>query len=173
MVQVKQIGVSYLVGKESSHTHTHCLSWVAYLNFLWSGKIICAKLKSQLSFISLFSFEMLSDCVINWLYMRILTLTWENLIYVNFSSVFLVFQCGVSGRSLLASGRVEFSQSDVSFLESWRGWSLVLCPDACWHHREDGYFISSGHAWPICSFLRQRVSGRHQNTVWTGTPQKL
>jgi len=57
---------------------------------------------------------MLSDCVISWLYMHVLTLTWENFISVKFSSVFLVFQCGASGRSLLASGRVEFSSSDGS-----------------------------------------------------------
>jgi hypothetical protein len=55
---------------------------------------------------------MLSDCVISWLYLHVLTLTWENLIFVKFSSFFLVFQCRVSGRSLLASGWVEFNSSD-------------------------------------------------------------
>jgi hypothetical protein len=50
---------------------------------------------------------MLSDCVISWLYMHVLTLTWENFISLKFSSVFLVFQCG-------ASGPVEFSSSDSS-----------------------------------------------------------
>jgi hypothetical protein len=41
-------------------------------------------LYSQLSFISLPSFEMLSDCVISRLYMRVLKLTREKLISVNF-----------------------------------------------------------------------------------------
>jgi len=39
---------------------------------------------SQLSFISLLSIEMLSDCVISGLYMHVLKLTWKILIYVNF-----------------------------------------------------------------------------------------
>jgi len=34
---------------------------------------------------------MLSDCVISWLYMRLLTLTWENLISVNSSQLFWCF----------------------------------------------------------------------------------
>jgi hypothetical protein len=43
---------------------------------------------SQLSFISLFSIEMLSDCVISGLYMRVHKLTWKNLIFVNFPQFF-------------------------------------------------------------------------------------
>lgn len=69
---------------------------------------------------------MLTNCVITWLYIHVLTLTWENLISVKFSSVFLVFQCGASGRSLLAFGRVEFSGLDVTFLESGPGRSFVV-----------------------------------------------
>jgi hypothetical protein len=37
-----------------------------------------------IDFSTLFSIEMLSDCVINGLYMRVLKLTWKNLISVNF-----------------------------------------------------------------------------------------
>jgi len=50
------------------------MSWVAYLNFLSMGKYLCW-LKSELSLISLLSFEMLFDCVISWLYMCVLHLT--------------------------------------------------------------------------------------------------
>jgi hypothetical protein len=77
-----------------------------------------------------------------------------------FFSVFLVFQCGASGRSLLASGQVGFSHSDGSCLESRPGWSLivrtirVLRPDRCWLLRPDSIFISSRRARPVCSFLR-------------------
>jgi hypothetical protein len=57
-----------------------------------SWKVIpCGKWVSTLPFISLLIFEMLSDCVISWLCMRILTLTWENLISVNFSQFFWCF----------------------------------------------------------------------------------
>jgi hypothetical protein len=63
------------------------MSWVVYLNFLCPGKYLCW-LNSQLSFISLLSFEMLFDCVINGLYMRVLKLTWEKLNSTNFSSIF-------------------------------------------------------------------------------------
>jgi len=62
---------------------------------------------SQLSFISLLSIEMLSDCVISGLYMRVLKLTLKNLISVNFFSIFILFQCEASGRSLLTSGRIS------------------------------------------------------------------
>jgi hypothetical protein len=43
-----------------------------------------------------------------------------------FFSVFLMFQCGASGQSLLASGQVGFSRSDGSCLESGPSWSLVV-----------------------------------------------
>jgi hypothetical protein len=78
---------SHTLWDMSSHTHTHCMSWVVYLNFLCPRKYLCW-LYSQLSFISLRSFEMLSDCVINGLYMRVLKMTWEKLNSINFSSVF-------------------------------------------------------------------------------------
>jgi hypothetical protein len=97
----------------SLHTHMHCMSWVVYLNFLCLGKYLCW-LYSQLSFISLPSFEMLSDYVISRLYMRVLKLTWEKLISVKFSLVFLMFQCGASRQSLLGSGRVELIHPDGS-----------------------------------------------------------
>jgi len=71
----------------SLHTHTHCMSCAVYLNFLCLGKCLCW-LNSQLSFISLLSFEMLPDCVISGLYMRVLKLTWEKLNYANISLVF-------------------------------------------------------------------------------------
>jgi hypothetical protein len=87
----------------------HCLSWVIYLNFLCPGRYLCW-LKSQLSFISLLSFEMLSDCVISGLYMRVLKLTWEQIDFYKFSSVLWCFSVeGPDGYS-------------------WRldGWSLVI-----------------------------------------------
>jgi hypothetical protein len=43
-----------------------------------------------------------------------------------FFSFFLVFQCGASGRSLLAFGRVGSSRSDGSFLEFGPSWSHVV-----------------------------------------------
>jgi hypothetical protein len=64
---------------------------------------------------------MLSNCVISWLYMCVLTLTWGNLISINFPQFFLVFQCGASGRSTLTSGRT--SGPEGTLLESGRGWS--------------------------------------------------
>jgi hypothetical protein len=96
-----------------------------------------------------------------------------------FFSVFLVFQCGAFGRSLLVSGWVGFSRSDGTCLESGTSWSLVVRtirvvrPDRRWLHRLDSFFISSGRARPVCSFPRQRMSGRHHSTVWTGNPQQL
>jgi hypothetical protein len=60
-----------------------------------------------------------------------------------FFSVFLVFQCGASGRSLLVSGRVGFSRSDGTCLESGPSWSLVVRTiravrqDRRWLHRPD------------------------------------
>jgi hypothetical protein len=69
----------------------HCMSWVVYLNFLCPGKCLCW-LNSQLSVISLHSFEMLPDCVISGLYMRVLKLTFEKLFCKFFSSFrFLVW----------------------------------------------------------------------------------
>lgn len=136
-------------------------------------------MKSQLSFVFLFSFEMLSDCVISRLCMRILTLTWENLISVKFFSVFLVLQCGASRRSLLVSGRLGFSRSDVSLLESEPNWSLVIRtsrvvrPDARWLHCSDSFSISSGRALPVCFFPRQRASERYQSTVRKGIPEAI
>jgi hypothetical protein len=61
----------------SLHTHTHYMSWVVYLNFLCPGKYLCW-LKSQISFISPFSFEMLFDCAISGLYMRVLKTNMRN-----------------------------------------------------------------------------------------------
>jgi hypothetical protein len=66
------------------------MRWVVYLNFLCPWRYLCW-LKSQLSFISLLSFEMLSDCVISGLYMRILKLTWEKIDFCEFSLVFWCF----------------------------------------------------------------------------------
>jgi hypothetical protein len=67
------------------------MSLVVYLNFLCPGKCLCW-LNSQLSFISLHSFEMLPDCVISGLYMRVLKLTLEKLFCKFFSSFrFLVW----------------------------------------------------------------------------------
>jgi hypothetical protein len=67
------------------------MSWVAYLNFLWSGKLFCAIWNLNSHLYLCFIFEMLSDCVISWLYMRVLTLTWGNLISVNFPLFFWCF----------------------------------------------------------------------------------
>jgi hypothetical protein len=84
------LGKSYLVGKESPHTHA-LLEFSCLFDFYMIKKNYLCQLKSQLPFISLFIFEMRSDCVISWLCMCILTLTWENLISINFSKFFWCF----------------------------------------------------------------------------------
>jgi hypothetical protein len=149
----------------SLHTHTHCMSWVVYLKFSMSRKNYLCWLKSQLSFISLLSFEMLSDCIINGLYMRVLKLTWEKLIFVHFPQ-FSVFQCEASGRSLLTSGLVDFRCPDDFLFESER--AELSCPDGIWlrsdarsNQRLDGKDISSWRARPVRMVPRQRAFGRH------------
>jgi hypothetical protein len=91
------------------------MSWVAYLIFLFSGKLFCAKwnLNSHL-YLCLVS-EMLSDCVISWLYMRVLTLTWGNLISLNFPQLFWCF-------SVERPDGLHW-RPDGSPLESGRRWS--------------------------------------------------
>jgi hypothetical protein len=62
----------------SSHTHAlHELSWLVEFCMFRNLFVL-------IDFSTLFSIEMLSDCVINGLYMRVLKLTWKNLISVNF-----------------------------------------------------------------------------------------
>jgi len=79
------------------------MSWVICSNFLSTRKSLCW-LNSDLSFTSLNSFEMLSDCFISWLYMRVLKLTSGKIFSANFPQ-FLSFQCEASRRSLFASER--------------------------------------------------------------------
>jgi hypothetical protein len=85
------------------------------------------------------------------------------LISVKFSSVFMMFQCGASGQSLLASGRVELSRPD----------GIRLRPKALSNQRPDGKDNLSGRARPVLMVPRQCASGRHYFTVRTGTPQAL
>jgi hypothetical protein len=147
----------------SVFTHTHALHELSYLfEFSIFRKTICAKwnLNSHL-YLCLVS-EMLSDCVISWLYMRVLTLTWGNLISVNFPQLFWCFSVECPD-GLVVRTEMEPTCPD-------RTWQI---PDARCHHRRNGLFISSGRARPFCSFPRQRASERHQSTVRTGTPQRL
>jgi hypothetical protein len=145
--------------------YTHALHELSCLFeiFYVQEKYLCW---SQLSFISLLSFEMLSVCVISGLYMLVLKLTWEKLISVNFPQFFF-FQCEASGQSLLASGRVVFSLSgryffwspDKRSLVAWTG--IRLRPYACGNQRPDDKDISSRHARPVHVVPRQHESGRH------------
>jgi hypothetical protein len=78
-------------------------------------------MKSQFSFISLFSFW---DTL--WLCYQLIIHACSNtdlrkFDLCKFSSAFLVFQCGASGRSTLTSGRT--GGPDGSLLESGRRWS--------------------------------------------------
>jgi hypothetical protein len=74
MVALCHIYDSHTLRVKSSHTHAlHELSCLFEIFYVQEKYLCC--LKSQLSFISLFSFEMLYDCVISGLYMRVLKLT--------------------------------------------------------------------------------------------------
>jgi len=123
----------YLIKKVFTHTHTHTLhKWSnlcknsIYREFLYW-------LNFELSFISRHIFEMLSDCFISWLYMYFLELILGKIFFMQ---IFL--QCEASGRSLLASRRVQLRRSN----------SLVTRPDArghvaclCGNARLDGLVI--------------------------------
>jgi hypothetical protein len=71
-------------------------------------------LNSELSLISLLGFEMLFDCFISRLYMRVLKLTLGKNNLCKFFPQFLSFQCEASGRPLLASRQVWLSWPDSS-----------------------------------------------------------
>jgi hypothetical protein len=66
---------------------------------------------------------MLSNCAISRLYMRVLKTDMRKIDFCKFFS-FLLFQCGASGRSLLASERI--SRSDDTLLEFGREWSPIV-----------------------------------------------
>jgi len=78
---------------------------------------------SQLSLISLLSIEMLSDCVISGLYMRVLKLTWKNLISVNFPQFSVVSVWSVR---MVSIGVQTDKSQDGTLLESGREWSPIV-----------------------------------------------
>jgi hypothetical protein len=81
--------------EKSSHTHTHCMSWVIYLKFLFTGKFV---LIEYLSLIYIFAYF----CNAIWLFYQLIIHAcseanfWEKYFSANFSPV-LDFQCEVSG----------------------------------------------------------------------------
>jgi hypothetical protein len=93
---------------------------------------------------------MFSDWVIGRLYMRVL----------NFPQ-FSVFQCEASGRSLLASGRVELHSSDHIFSSPDRR-SLVVRVGSVYVRT---HAATNGRTVVKC--------GRGPRTIRTGTPQEL
>jgi hypothetical protein len=72
-------------------------------------------LNSQLSFISLLSFEMLPDCVISGLYMRVLKLTLEKIIFLQIFLKFQIFsvKC-VDGLILTSKTRAVLPYADLA-----------------------------------------------------------
>lgn len=132
------------------------MSWVVYLNVLCLGKYLCW-LKSQLSFISLFSFEMLSNCAMSGLYMRVLK---TDLRKIDFCKVFSV------ERPDGLSWRLDMWRSVVRtvFLGVRTGMEF---------HCPDGISFQFGCARSVRLFPMQCASGRRYCTVRTGTPQAL
>jgi hypothetical protein len=165
-------------GKRVS-THTHAFAWVEWpIWFLYDQEKLCVLIDISTSFyISVYFWDAL------WLCYQLIMHAYSDtdlrkFDLCKFFSAFLVFQCGASGRSTLTSGQT--GGPDDYPLESGRRWSPHVrtemeptCPDACYHHRPNGLFVSSGRARPFYSFPRQWASGRHQSTVRTGTPQRL
>jgi len=92
-------------------------------------------------FISLFSIEMLSDCVISGLYMRVLKLTWKNLISVNFLqfsdvSMWSVRTVFIGVRTDKWSGRYSLGVRTGMEPNRLDGTCLLLDPRS--NHRADG-----------------------------------
>jgi len=130
--------ISYLV--EKVFTHTHALHELSNLCKISIYREFLCWLNSELSFISLHIFEMLSDCFIRGLYMRVLKLTLGKIIFCKFSfsfcfsvwSVQTVSPCvwtsatQMAGQSGYTFGRVQ----PVSCLcGNARPDELMICPD--------------------------------------------
>jgi hypothetical protein len=84
---------------------------------------------------------MLSDCFINGLYMRVLKLTWKNLISVNFPqfsvvSVWSIRTVSIGVRTDKWSGRYCFGVR--TGMEPNHPDGTCLRPDACGNYRKDG-----------------------------------
>jgi hypothetical protein len=109
------------------------MSWVIYLNFLSTGKSLCW-LNSKLSFISLHSFEMLSDCFIIWLYMHVLKLILGKIFSANFSLSFCLFSVKrLNGLSWRPDGRGSVGQTVMLHVRTrvlWRPDGKVTRPDS-------------------------------------------
>jgi hypothetical protein len=128
---------SYLIEKVFTHTHTiyelsNLCKISIYMEFLcW--------LNFKLSFISLHIFEMLSDCFISWLYMRVLELILGKIFFLQ---IFL--------QSLFFS--VKHSNS------------LSLRPDRC---GSDGRTVK-WHVWTCTALSHAYASGRVSDTSGRG-----
>jgi hypothetical protein len=109
------------VGSVFTHTHTR-IAWVELpIWIFYDQENYLCYLKSQLSVISLLSFW---DAL--WLCYQLIIHACSDtdlrkFDLCKFFSVFLVFQCGASGRSTLTSWRT--GGPDGTLLESGRGWS--------------------------------------------------
>jgi hypothetical protein len=88
---------SYLIEKFFTHTHTHCVSWVIYLKFLFAGKFVLIK---YLTLIYIFAYF----CNAIWLPYQLIIYACskanfrEKKISANFPQV-SDFQCEASGRT--------------------------------------------------------------------------
>jgi hypothetical protein len=148
----------------SVFTHTHALHELSCLfEFSMIRKIICANwnLNSHL-YLCLF-FEMFSDCVIRWLYMCVLTLTWGNLIYVNFSQFFRCFSVerpdGLHWRPNGLVVRTALSWSPNESRAQSSGQDLI--ESGRMRQPSGGRWVKpSGRGRPVHMFPMQRASGR-------------
>jgi hypothetical protein len=127
------------------------MSWVAYLNFLWSGK--------------LFVLIEISTLIALWLCYQLIIHACSDtdlrkFDLCKFFSVFLVFQCGASGRSPLTSGRV--SGPDSTLLESGRVWSPIVRTGPDWvrtHAATTGRTVSKTVQTRVRTTLMLRLDG--------------